>query len=309
VKGEKPKNLVASVHNRLLNHARKSKDEPQLVLMRYGLERLLYRLSQSENRSEFVVKGAMLFLVWTGEPHRATKDLDLLALKSNSIEHLEKVFREVCKLSVEDDGLIFLADSVAAEPIRENDIYQGVRVTLEARLGNARIPLQVDIGFGDVVTPKAGKITFPTLLDFPAPRVAVYPKETAIAEKFEIMVKLGVANSRMKDYYDIWALSREFDFDGAQLSDAIRATFRRRNTALPDGFPVALSPEFSGDASKQRQWAAFIKRGRLKIAEGDLEKVIETIRGFLEPALAAVTSGAELTAKWPKGGPWKGHVT
>ena len=243
MKGEKPKNLVASVHNRLLNHARKSKDEPQLVLMRYGLERLLYRLSKSDNAGEFVVKGAMLFLVWTGEPHRATKDLDLLALKSNSIEHLEKVFREVCKLSVEDDGLIFLADSVAAEAIRENDIYQGVRVTLESRLGNARIPLQVDIGFGDVVTPKAGKITFPTLLDFPAPKVAIYPKETAIAEKFEIMVKLGVANSRMKDYYDIWALSREFDFDGAQLSDAIRATFRRRKTAI---FPLRFRPIFPG---------------------------------------------------------------
>jgi hypothetical protein len=296
---------VASVHNRLLNHARKSKDEPQLVLMRYGLERLLYRLSRSDNASEFVVKGALLFLVWTGEPHRATKDLDLLALKSNSTAHLEKVFREVCKLSVEDDGLVFLADSVSVEPIRENDIYQGVRVTLEARLGNARIPLQVDIGFGDVVTPKAGRITFPTLLDFPAPKVAVYPKETAIAEKFEIMVKLGVANSRMKDYYDIWALSREFDFDGAQLSDAIRATFRRRKTVLPADFPVALSSDFSGNASKQHQWGAFIKRGRLRISEGDLEKVVETIRGFLGPAVAAARSGSELNAVWPKGGPWK----
>jgi len=308
MKGEKPKNLVASVHSRLLNHARQSKDEPQLVLMRYGLERLLYRLSQLDNADEFVVKGAMLFLVWTGEPHRATKDLDLLALKSNSTEHLEKVFREVCKVTVEDDGLVFFADSVAAEPIRENDIYQGVRVTLEARLGNARIPLQVDIGFGDIVTPKASKIIFPTLLDFPAPKVAAYPRETVIAEKFEIMVKLGVANSRMKDYYDIWALSRDFDFDGGLLTDAIRATFRRRKTALPADFPVALSPDFSGNASKQRQWAAFIKRGRLRIAEGDLEKVIETVRGFLGPTLAATTSGAELTAKWPKGGPWKGHV-
>lgn len=157
----------------------------------------------------------------------------MLALKSASIPHLEAVFRRVAQVAVEDDGLVFLPDTVTAEAIRENDNYQGVRVNIEARLGNARIPLQVDIGFGDAVTPKAGKIVFPTLLEFPAPKVAAYPKETAIAEKFEIMVKLGMANSRMKDYYDLWTLCQEFDFDGDVLSAAIRATFRRRKTALP----------------------------------------------------------------------------
>ena len=299
------KNLAASVRDRLLNHARESKDELQLVLMRYGLERLLYRLSQSDYAGEFVVKGAMLFLVWTGEAHRSTKDLDLLALKSASTAHLETVFRAVLKMIVVDDGLIFLPDSVTAEPIRENDIYQGVRVTLEARLGNARIPLQVDVGFGDVVTPKAGKIIFPTLLEFPAPKVAVYPKETVIAEKFEIMVKLGLANSRMKDFYDIWTLCREFDFDGEVLSKAVRATFQRRQTALPSEFPTALSPEFCTDPSKQRQWEAFIKRGRLKVAEHNLAIVVGEIREFLGPVSSAAANETTLKAYWTKGGGWK----
>lgn len=305
MKGDKPKNLAASVRARLLNHARESKDELQLVLMRFGLERLLYRLSQSDHAREFVVKGAMLFLVWTGEAHRSTKDLDLLALKSASIPHLEGVFRRVAQVAVEDDGLIFLPDTVTAEAIRENDNYQGVRVNIEARLGNARIPLQVDIGFGDAVTPKAGKIVFPTLLEFPAPKVAAYPKETAIAEKFEIMVKLGMANSRMKDYYDVWTLCREFDFDGEVLSAAIRATFRRRKTALPAEFPVALSPEFYGAPAKQRQWEAFIKRGRLKVAETDLAKVVAVIREFLGPAMDAAANESVFKKQWVKGGEWE----
>ena len=168
----------------------------------------------------------MLFPAWTGEPHRATKDLDLLALEVQfNGASGKKCSAKFAKSPLRMTASGLFADSVAAEPIRENDIYQGARVTLEARLGNARIPLQVDIGFGDIVLPKASKIIFPTLLDFPAPKVAAYPRETVIAEKFEIMVKLGVANSRMKDYDDIWALSREFDFDGGLLTDAIRATF------------------------------------------------------------------------------------
>jgi hypothetical protein len=305
MKGDKPKNLAASVRDRLLQHSRQSKVELQLVLMRFGLERLLYRLSQSDYAGAFVVKGAMLFLVWTGETHRSTKDLDLLALKSTSIPHLETVFRRVAQLAVEDDGLIFLPDTVTAEAIRENDMYQGVRVNLEARLGNARIPLQVDIGFGDAVTPKAGKILFPTLLEFPAPKVAAYPKETAIAEKYEIMVKLGLANSRMKDYFDLWTLCREFDFEGEMLSAAIRATFRRRNTALPTELPVALAAEFYGNPAKQRQWEAFIKRGRLKVAETDLAKVVEVIREFLGPVSDAAAKETSFKGRWPKGGGWR----
>lgn len=300
-----PKNLVASVHQRLLNHAKLAKDEPQLVLMRYCLERLLYRLSESEHAAEFVVKGAMLFLVWTGEPHRATKDLDLLSLKSASLERLEKMFQELCGLAVTADGLIWLPETVRAVEIRENAVYEGIRVTLEARLGKARIPLQVDIGFGDVITPKAQEAVFPALLDFPAPHLRMYPKETVVAEKLEAMVKLGLMNSRMKDYYDIWALSQEFDFDGELLSKAVQATFKRRKTELPAVLPLALSAEFSSDATKQRQYQAFIKRGRLKLSDSSLEKVVTVLQGFLGPVLTLLAAGAPLKKQWPKGGPWR----
>lgn len=171
-----------------------------------------------------------MFLVWTGAQYRATKDLDLLALQSAPVSWLRDIFCGLCKLPVADDGQVFDPESVKAEEIREDNLYQGVRVTLTGRLGKARVPIQVDIGFGDVVTPKPVQTGFPTLLDFPAPRLAMYPKETVVAEKFEAMVKLGLANSRMKDFYDIWTLSQEFDFDGSVLSAAILATFNRRRT-------------------------------------------------------------------------------
>jgi len=303
VKEGKPKNLVASVHQRLLNHAKLSKDEPQFVLMRFGIERLLYRLSESKHSEGFVVKGAMLFLVWTGEPHRATKDLDLLALKTSSVERLIEIFQDVCRLEVAEDGLIWFPDTVTAEEIRENADYQGVRVTLEAKLGNARIPIQVDIGFGDVVTPKAEDTVFPALLDFPAPHLAMYPKETVIAEKLEAMVKLGLGNSRMKDFYDIWALSREFEFDGELLQKAIHATFKRRRTEMPVALPLALSAEFSSDATKQRQYQAFIRRARLKLSESNLERVVAALQTFLGPVLSA--ADAPFKKYWPKGGPWE----
>jgi hypothetical protein len=305
LKGEKPKNLVASVQSRLLAHSKRAKDDPQLVLMRYGLERLMYRLSQSEHAAGFVVKGAMLFLVWTGEPHRATKDLDLLALKSGSTESLRKIFHDLCLLPVEDDGLTWLAESVRAGAIRENAAYEGVRVTLEARLGKARIPLQVDIGFGDVITPKAIDTAFPVLLDFPVPHLSTYPKETVVAEKFEAMVKLGLVNSRMKDYYDIFVLLQEFEFDGALLAKAVRATFKRRKTEVPSNLPLALSSEFSSDAMKQRQWQAFIRRGRLKLSESNLESVVGSIQKFLEPVIEAAFTGNSFTMFWPKRGPWR----
>jgi Nucleotidyl transferase AbiEii toxin, Type IV TA system len=305
LKEGQPKNLVASIHQRLLNHAKLTKDEPQLVLMRFCLERLMFRLSESEHSSEFVVKGAMLFLIWTGEPHRATKDLDLLSLKSASLERLQKMFQDLCRVAVVDDGLSFLPESVQAAEIQENAVYEGIRVTIEARLGNARIPLQVDIGFGDVVTPKARDAVFPPLLDFPAPHLHIYPKETVVAEKFEAMVKLGLLNSRMKDFYDIWALCQAFEFEGEILGKAVQATFKRRKTELPADLPLALTAEFSSDATKQRQYQAFIKRGRLKLSDSGLEKVIAVLRGFLGPVLSGLGGGSGLKKHWPKGGPWK----
>lgn len=299
------KNMAASVQHRLLLFAQRTKEEHQLVLMRYGVERLLFRLSRSLYANEFVVKGAMMFVVWKGEPYRATKDLDLLSLEPATVERFGKVFQELCRVKTAEDGLVFLPESVRVEDIREDEAYQGVRVRLEARLGKAKIPLQVDIGFGDVVTPKAQKADFPTLLDLPAPQLAMYPMETAIAEKFEAMVKLGVLNSRMKDFYDLWVMGREFGFDGAGLAASIAATFKRRKTPLPDGVPFALTEKFGGDPTKREQWQAFVKRGRLKLVESNLMTVIEAVHDFLMPVVAAIAEGGKFNGHWPKGGPWQ----
>lgn len=299
------KNLAASVQHRLLQFAQRTQEEHQLVLMRYGLERLLFRLSLSPYANEFVVKGAMMFLVWNGEAYRATKDLDLLSLQSGTVERFGNWFRELCRVPVEEDGLVFLPESVRAEDIREDEAYQGVRVRLEARLGKSKIPLQVDIGFGDAVTPKARKAGFPTLLGSPAPQLAMYPMETAIAEKFEALVSLGILNSRMKDFYDLWVMSREFEFDGAGLAAAITATFKRRKTPLPEGAPFALTDKFGNDPAKREQWRAFVKRGRLKLVEPNLMTVLEAVRDFLLTVVAATAGGGKFKAHWPKGGPWQ----
>lgn len=304
----KPKpiqNLAASVHQRLLNRADEMGEDAQYIHLRYGLERLMYRLSRSEHASEFVMKGAMLFLVWTGESYRPTKDVDLLALKGDLPARFEKVFRDLCALTVVDDGLVFLSESVRAAEIRENAVYQGVRVTLETRLGRARIPLQVDIGFGDAVTPKAVATEFPPLLAFPAAQLSMYPKETVVAEKFEAMVKLGILNTRMKDYYDLWVLAHEFEFHGETLSAAIRTTFRRRKTALAGEIPLALTAGFSGDPTKRRQWQAFVRKGRFKLVETNLEKVVSTVSEFVMPAAIAASEHRAFKAHWSKGGLWK----
>ena len=302
---EIPKNLGASVYARLLTQARQSGQEFQLLLMRYGLERLLYRLSQSEYRDAFVMKGAMMFVVWAGQPYRATKDLDLLALQSASRDRFKELIRELCAMRVVEDGLVFAADSVEAEEIREDAAYQGVRVKLVTRLDTARIPLQVDIGFGDAVTPKPAKGEFPPLLEFPAPRLTMYRRETTIAEKFEAMVKLGILNSRMKDFYDIWVLSQEFEFEGETLSASIAATFKRRKTEMVVTVPLALSESFSTDPVKQRQWQAFARRGRLRLPSTDFPAVVNTVRDFLMPAATAATPAKKFHSRWPKGGPWK----
>ena len=300
-----PRNLSASVMQRLLNRAKENGEDPQYVLTRYGLERLLYRLSRSPHAKNFTVKGAMMFLVWRGVPYRLTKDLDLLAAQGGNEQELKEIFQGICRVAVEDDGLVFTERSVRVAPIREEDAYGGMRVTLESRLGKARIPLQVDIGFGDVVTPKALNVDFPVLLDFPAPHVAVYPRETAIAEKFETMVRLGIVNSRMRDYYDIWVMSREFEFDGEVLQAAIRATFKRRKTALPTDAPFGLTAEFATDDTKQAQWRAFSTKNKLKVEDANLESLLETVRSFVMPPATAVRQTDAFAETWPKGGPWQ----
>lgn len=300
-----PANISASVRQKLLNLARERNDEFQLVLVRYGVERLLYRLSILPHAKQFVLKGAMLFQLWTGQPHRSTLDVDLLGTGDDDVERFVKLFKDVCSQVVEDDGLVFDPNSVTGGLIREEQRYGGIRLQLVALLGNARIPIQVDVGFGDAITPKAEQIEYPTLLGQSAPILRAYPKETTVAEKYEAMVSLGIANSRMKDFYDLWVLARDFEFKGDILSRAIRATFKRRKTELPKIIPLALTDEFAADKSKQMQWVAFVRRGRLVVDAPKFEQIISMLRLFLWPPTTTNDGGKNFGGRWQPGGPWK----
>jgi predicted nucleotidyltransferase component of viral defense system len=301
---DKPSNIAISVRQRLLNILRDTGDDPNLVWTRYATERLLYRLSVSEYAGEFILKGAMLFMVWTGKTYRPTLDMDFLGQGDDSSERLAEVFRKVCGVDVEPDGLVFDVDTVASAPIREEQEYQGQRVTLIAFLGKARIPIQVDVGFGDVVTPKAKKIRYPTLLDFPAPSIRACPRETVVAEKFQAMVMLGIANSRMKDFYDLYVLARDFSFDGNTLVRAIKATFKRRKTEIPIEPPLALTDEFGREEVKSVQWTAFVRKSGLDEDVPGFLEVLSRLREFLLLPMGAASGHASIPANWPEGGPW-----
>jgi len=238
------KNISASVREKLRNIARQRNADFGLILVKYGLERILFRLSRSVYHDVFVLKGALLFELWTGQQYRPTRDADFLARGENSPKRFFRVFGELCSVETEPDGLGFDPDTVTAERIAEDADYEGVRVTFMVYLERAKIPIQIDIGFGDAVTPPPVENNYPTLLGSTAPRLLTYPRETVVAEKLEAMVKLGIANSRMKDFYDMEVLSRTFSFDGKSLREAIHNTFERRGTELPlDGTPLAFTLE------------------------------------------------------------------
>jgi predicted nucleotidyltransferase component of viral defense system len=302
-----PIDIGASVRARLSRLARERGEDFQLVLTRYANERLLFRLASSKHADRFVLKGATLFTLWTGKPHRATRDLDLLGFGEPGVGHVREVFVEVLALDVVDDGVRFDLGSLAVGLIREEQEYGGVRVELIARITNAQVRLQVDVGFGDAITPEASVVEFPPLLDFPAPRLLAYPRETVVSEKLEAMVQLGMANSRMKDFYDVAVLARSFDFDGALLARAIRATFERRTTALPTTAPVALTPAFAEDAAKQTQWSGFVRKAGVRDAS-TLAETVAAVRAFVEAPLAAAASGTPAPGTWRAGGAW-GQVT
>jgi hypothetical protein len=293
------------VRNRLAELARKQNEDFQLVLTRYVIERLLSRLSLSPYRDEFVLKGAMLFRIWTAHTHRPTRDLDLLGRGGPSVEALTRVFQAICGLAVEEDGLTFDPATVTAERIKEDQEYEGVRVGCRVQLGRARIDLQIDVGFGDAVVPRPASVHYPAMLDFAPPVLRAYPRETVVAEKFQAMVMLGIANSRMKDFFDLWTLANAFEFDGAILCRAIRATFKRRKTALPGAPPLALTAEFGADAAKVRQWEAFIRKGKLDAAGVTLEQVCAFLNGFLMPPTLAPHAEGTFQGAWPPAGPWR----
>jgi predicted nucleotidyltransferase component of viral defense system len=301
---KKPTNTAASVRARLLRVAKEGGEDFQYVLTRYALERLMVRLVRSAHRDVFLLKGAMLFRAWSPTMHRPTKDLDLLGNGAPDLDRLAGIFRDVCGVQVEDDGVTFDPKGVAAEQIKEDADYEGVRVTMRARIGTAKLDLQIDVGFGDAVTPEATEIDFPTLLDAEPLRIRAYPRETVVAEKVEAMVHLGIANSRMKDFFDIWFLARNFAFEGRVLSAALRATFVRRGTSIPAVPPVALTAAFAADASKMAQWKAFVARAGLA-RDVSLADVVEAVAGFARPPLEAAREARPFSGLWAPLGPWR----
>jgi len=298
-----PVDLAASVRARLLKGARERHEEFQRVLDRFAVERLLYRISQSPEADRFVLKGAQLFVVWTSDVLRPTRDLDLLCFGDWPPEQLESYFRRLCTLAVAPDGLVFDAGSVEVRVVRQDRRYQGHRLKLRGRLGKARVTVQIDIGHGDVVTPEP--VAFPTLLaDLPPPRLKAYPPEALVAEKFAAMVEYGDANSRMKDYFDLDFLARDRAFEGARLAPAIGATFRRHGHALPEGIPAGLRDEWAKGPIREELWRGFTRSLGPDFHGTVLADVVGRLRAFLLPPLDALRIGGPWDARWPPGGPW-----
>ena len=280
------RNLPASVQARLLSIAKAQGRDYGQVLTRFAMERLLYRLSQSSHAEAFLLKGALLFDLWFDVPLRPTRDIDLLGFGIAELPHVVGVFEDLTRVDTQD-GVVFLADSIRAMEIRKESNYAGIRVTMEARLGTSRTAIQVDIGYGDAVTPAPETAIYPVLLEeFPAPVLQVYPRYTVVAEKVETIATLGIANSRMKDYFDLWVLHQQAEFEKDLLRAAIVATFARRQRQMPNQLPVGLSDEFSSDPEKQRQWQAFLKKNHLESLE--LSSIVAVLRGWLAPLLRRV---------------------
>ena len=283
------KNMGASVQSRLVNISKQRRQTFQLVLTYYVLERLLYRLSQTKHHDRFILKGAMLLTKWFEDPLRPTRDLDLLGIGDDDPKEMVNTFKEICAVSF-NDGVVFDVDSVEVDRTREEMEYGGLRIKTYATVDEARVRVVIDIGFGDAVEPGLAEMDLPVLLDFPAPHLRAYARETVIAEKFQAMVMLGRANSRMKDLYDIWVLSRTSEFKGDSLARAIAATFARRKTEIPFEPPDVLTPAFADDAAKVQQWNAFV--ADVAFRPGTLADVIKALAAFLMPHAAAARAHA-----------------
>lgn len=266
------------------------------MLSEFAIERLLYRLGASEHRDRFVLKGATLFKLWTPGDRRATWDLDLLGRGSSQVSDIVSAVRDLCGVDA-SDGIVFDSETVVGEEIRDPTQYGGVRVRLQAHLAGARIPVQVDVGFGDAVVPAPTKTDYPVLLDHDPPRILTYPREAVVAEKLEAVVSLGVTNTRLKDVYDLHRLADAFPFDGPPLLRAVRATFQRRRTPLPEEAPLMLTTEFLRSPDRQAPWRAFLCRGRLD-GPSDVDALVQDLRAFLLPVLEAAARDGSLEASW-----------
>ncbi len=299
-------NLAASVAARLLNRAKQTGDDYQTLLTSYCLERFLYRLGVSDRRDRFVLKGAMLLRLWSDRPYRATLDLDLLRRGDGALDAISDDLRAIAAIPAPEDAVNFDGEHVRLEAIRPEDEYAGTRATLPARCGTARLMLQVDMGLGDAVWPAPKVCAYPTLLDLPAPELLAYPREAVVAEKLEAMVALGDRNSRIKDFFDLQHLASRFEFDRATLAEAVRRTFERRQTPIPDEKPIALTREYWENPSRPAQVRAFARRARIAVPADFADACARMLDAFLSPVLADPRSGRAPAGKWRPGGPWSG---
>jgi len=298
------RNVAASVAARLLNRSKETGDDYQTLLTSFALERFLYRLGVSDLRDRFVLKGAMLLRLWSDQPYRATRDLDLLRQGSGTLETTAEEIQIVAGLQVPPDGISFDADRVTVEVIRATEDFNGARATLAARCGNARLTAQIDVGLGDAVWPAPERCVYPSLLDLPAPTVLVYPREAVVAEKLEAIVVLGDRNSRIKDFFDLHYLASRFGFDRETLTETIRRTFARRRTPFPGETPLGLTSAYWENPSRPAQVRAFLRRAGLQGPEEPGEGVTTVIGPFLAPILDDLREGRAKAGHWPPGGPW-----
>lgn len=298
-------NLPASVHHRLLNLAKETKRPFNELLQYYTMERFLFRLGNSPFADRFILKGALMLRVWDLSQARPTMDIDLLGRTANTVENLVEIIRQCLSVEVAEDGINFDHNSVQGEPIALEKKYQGVRVRVRGKLGNARLSLELDFGFGDVIVPGPVWIDYPQLLDFEQPRLLGYTPESTIAEKFQALVELELANTRLKDFYDLWKLSQTLTFDSMILMQALTATFKQRGTPLPIALPLALTEAFYDDPPRQAQWNGFVRRGRLEAEAKTLAEVATVIAEFLLPLAQAAATNSPFKKHWPPGGNWQ----
>jgi hypothetical protein len=298
------KNLsAASIRQRLYNQARNNNRPYNEILQFYVIERFLYRISLSDYADKFILKGALMFLVWGVPGFRSTRDIDLLGFTSNDVQNVERVFQHICSFEVEADGLIFDPQSVRGERIREDADYEGVRIHLIGHLDRARVSLQIDIGFADVVSPAPVPINYPSMLQMNSALWRGYPKESVVAEKVQAMIYLGEINSRMKDFYDLWLLAVGDEFDGRLLQEAIENTFQQRKTKMPGDIPRGLDDPFA--IEKQKQWQAFLARTGIETAPKMFLDVVQILRSFLIPVIQSSVKSEQFIGKWLPSGPWR----
>ena len=298
-------NIKASIRARLQNKSNDANRPFAEVMQYYGIERFLYRFSQSKYKDKFILKGALMFTVWDVPERRTTLDIDFLSRYDNQVVKIENVIKDICKIKVQDDGLIFDPKTVTGKRIKEDADYGGVRVKFIGFLDRSQISMQIDVGFGDRIYPRPKMIDYPVILDLPKPRLKGYTAETIVSEKFEAMVQLGSLNSRMKDFYDIWLMTRQFDFNGTQLSEALKRTFAKRKTLFPQSRQLFVEDIYDEQSHQQMLWKNFLGKGKIENISAKLSVVARDIEKFLSKPIDAINKDQTFKCSWKAPGPWK----